>query len=172
VAFLEAARVLRAGAGPEVGGAALTGTLTRFFGTLSSSFSLSPSSEGRFFPRKAFAAGFGAGFMGAALVFRVAGTTAGRTGAEAGKTVGIASFLTGPRLTFLDGAALEISRRSMSFMLRLLLGMRLMRRSKRDRALAICASHMARSFSVRVLPTTVGLQINTGTSDTYIQAPG
>ena len=77
--FLEAARVLReagaaAGAAGCVDGADLVvAAFARFLGTLSSSFSLSPSSEGRFFPRVVFDTALGAAFAGAAFVLRAAG---------------------------------------------------------------------------------------------------
>lgn len=119
--FLDAARVLRVAGAAAAFGAALT----RFLGTSSSSFSLSPSSDGLFFPRVVFDAGLGAGFAGAALVLRAAGAGA-RTGTGAGAAA--ASFLAGA----LEGAGIDASSRSMSLIFRLLLGMRLTRRSRRD----------------------------------------
>jgi hypothetical protein len=157
-ALREAARVLRVAAG--LAGATV---FARFLGTLSSSFSLSPSSEGRFFPRVVFGAGFEAGFgasffaagAGAVRVLRVAavgavgrvGTGVGAgadamAGAGAATGAGTTCFFAGTALTGL-AAGSAASRRSMSFMLRLLAGMRLTRRSRRDRRLATWASHMA-----------------------------
>jgi hypothetical protein len=155
--FLEAARVLRAaGAGALVGATGFVVAFARFFGTLSSSFSLSPSSDGRFFPRVVvFGAAFVAAFAGAALVFRAAGGTAARTGTGARTGAGAVSFFAGEGLVTLTGAAVEGSRSSTRLMFRLLLGMRLTRRSRRDRRLATWASHIATSFSPRALTAVV-----------------
>lgn len=133
--FLDAARVLR-----EAGAAALVAAFTRFFGTLSSSFSLSPSSEGRFLPRTvAFGAGFaatGAGFAGAALVLRAAGCVAVRVGTGASTAFGAASLLRGEDFATFAELLADGSSSSTRVMVRLLLGMRLTRRSRRDRRLA------------------------------------
>ena len=105
--FLEAARVLRAaGAGADAGADVtdFVAAFTRFFGTLSSSFSLSPSSDVRFFPRVVvFGAVLGAAFAGAVLVLRAAGWTAARTGTGARTGVGAISFFTGEGLASLTG---------------------------------------------------------------------
>jgi hypothetical protein len=140
--FLEAARVLRA-AGTGAGTPGLVVALTRFFGTLSSSFSLSPSSDGRVLPRvTAFGAVFGAAFGGTALAFRAAGCVARAA-------FGAASLFVGEDFATFVGAWADGSSSSERLMVRLLLGMRLTRRSKRDRRLATWASHMATSFSPR-----------------------
>jgi hypothetical protein len=146
--FLEAARVLRAaGTGAAAG---LVVVLTRFFGTLSSSFSLSPSSDGRFLPRVVvFGAGFGAAFAGTALVFRAAGCVAVRAGTGARAAFGAASLFVGEDFATFTGPLADGSSSSERLMVRLLLGMRLTRRSRRDRRLATWASHMATSFSPR-----------------------
>ena len=153
--FLEAARVLRAAAvGADDGGCAagFAVAFARFFGTLSSSFSLSPSSDGRFFPRgAALGAVLAAAFVGAALVLRAAGWVVVRLGVGTTTGAGTVSFLTGEDLVGFAGTLVIGSRSSKRLMLRLLFGMRLTRRSRRDRRLATCASHMAVSFSPRAL---------------------
>lgn len=153
--FFEAARVPRV-AGADALVAVLAVGLTRFFGTLSSSFSLSPSSDGRFLPLMVgFGAGFGAAFAGGALVLRAAGWVAARTGTGAGAF----SFLAGEGLATLTGAFADGSSSSTRLMLRLLLGMRFTRLSRRDRRLATCASHIATSFSPRAFSSSSKLAL-------------
>lgn len=151
-AFLDAALVLLVVAAGLPG--AVVG-FARFLGTFSSSFSLSPSSDGRFLPRAILGTGLGAGLAGTARVLRATAVVA--AGARIGAVVvpSAISFLAGNFAV----AGMDASRRSMSFILRLLLGMRLMRRSRRDRRLATCASHMATSFSLRALTATVSKRL-------------
>ena len=99
------------------------------------------------------AAGFGAGFasslgaadfdeeaVGAVRVLRVAG-------ADVDADVEAGAFFGGADLAGADFVGTEASRRSTRGVWRLVGGMRLTRRSRRDRRLAHWASHWARSFS-------------------------
>jgi len=143
---LEAARVvlvagaLATGAGFDVAVRALFLTASAF-----SLSSLEISSLDRFLPRAAVfgaglaGAGFGAGLLlvGAARVLRAAAGA----GTAFLVTMGLGS-------TFSAGA-----RSSMMGIWRLLAGMRLTRRSRRDCREAHCASHMALNFSLRALTT-------------------
>lgn len=170
----EAARVVRvvaaAAAGLAAAGALAVAALTLFLGTASSAaFSLSSldtSSLPRFFPRVVLfslvtvglgaalvATGFGAGFasslgaadfdeeaVGAVRVLLVAG-------AEVDADADAGAFFAGAALAGADFVGTEASRRSIRGVWRLVGGMRLTRRSRRDRRLAHWASHWARSFS-------------------------
>jgi hypothetical protein len=137
--------------------------LTRFLGTSSSAFSLSSleiSSLPRFLVRVAVAVCFGAGFAAAgfclgAVVFVVVVAGAARVLRVAGAGAGADAFFAAA--VFVDvalvlaglGAGARGARSSTSGIWRLVAGMRLTRRSRRERRLAAWASIIARSLSTR-----------------------
>lgn len=150
---------------------AAAGALAFFLG-FSTSFSFSTSSDVLFLPRPDVSVTFGSGLLLVVVVaarLRVAGAggavLAARVGTGAGAGMGGAtSFLEtavfAARVAFVAGlvtfgGATEASRRSWRVMLRLEAGIRLTRRSRRERRDAHWASHMALSFSLRAFTNTV-----------------
>jgi hypothetical protein len=131
-----------------------------FFGTVNSAlFSLSSaemSSLVRLVPRTGFGATLEAALAGLfAAGWPVAAVGVGRVRrvpCDGTITAGSFAFLAGTGFGATIGAG--GSRISIILVVRLMLGTRLMRRSRRDRRLAHCASHMARSLSFREVTVT------------------